>query len=64
MRGDGPIRSAIGSLRRTATGCGAIVVTAGRAGAEGSAGLGTLLVTTGDGFGVAKNGAGCDPDCK
>src|ERR1700691_3375447 len=64
MRGEGPIRSAIGSLRRAAMGCATAVAAAGYAGATGTAGLGGTLAATGTDFGGAKNGAGCEPDCQ
>ena len=36
---------------------------AGRAGTDGATGLGKSLAAC-SGFGLVKNGAGCDPDCR
>ena len=63
IRGDGSIRSAIGSLCLTAAGCGATAATTGRAGTDGATGLGISFADCSD-FGLVKNGAGCDPDCR
>src|SRR5579863_6108265 len=58
MRGEGPIKSAIGSSRRAATGCGVTAVASSRAGI-----VGTPIAATGEAFGLAKKGVGCEPDC-
>ena len=64
IRDDGPISSAIGSLRRAAMGCGTTVAAAGRSEAVGAAAFGELFSITCNDFEFAKNGDGCGPDCK
>src|ERR1700728_395902 len=64
MRGDGPMRSAIGSLRRCGAGVGIGTGCAGAAVTEWVGVVSTLRGATCWCAGLAKNGAGCDPDCK